>query len=82
MAICGAFLVVDLGFFGATLFKVPHGGWVPLGLSALVFTVLTTWRTGRRLVQQRLGSDSVPLDRFVEDLGRTPPVRTEGRSPT
>ena len=77
-AICGAFLVVDLGFFGATLFKIPHGGWVPLVLGALVFTVLTTWRTGRRLVQQRLRSESVPLDRFVEDLGHTPPVRTEG----
>jgi len=76
--LCGLFLVVDLGFFGATLFKIPHGGWVPLVLAGIIFTVLTTWRTGRRLVQERLMSDVLPLDRFVEDLAHTPPLRTEG----
>jgi len=78
MPLCGLFMVVDVAFFGATLFKIPHGGWVPLVLGGLVFTVLTTWRTGRRLVQERMLSDTLPLARFVEGLDHTPPVRSEG----
>jgi KUP system potassium uptake protein len=72
------FLTVDLAFFGATLFKIPDGGWFPLVAAILVFTVLSTWRTGRRLVRERLLRGGLPLERFVTDLERTPPIRTPG----
>lgn len=72
------FLAIDLAFFGATVFKIPDGGWFPLVAGIAVFTILATWRTGRRLVRQRLLKGGLPLERFVADLQRTPPVRTPG----
>jgi KUP system potassium uptake protein len=71
------FLSIDLAFFGATLFKIPSGGWLPLVIAVAVVTVLTTWHTGRRLVADRLTSD-FPLERFVASLSKDPPVRTPG----
>ena len=53
-ALIAVFLVVDLAFFGANLFKIPDGGWVPLLIAALVFALMSTWRRGRDLVHDRL----------------------------
>ena len=52
MAVAGAagFLVVDLAFFTANLTKIPHGGWFPLVVAGVLFTVLMTWRRGREIV--------------------------------
>jgi KUP system potassium uptake protein len=60
------------------LFKIPDGGWFPLVVAVVVFSILTTWRTGRRLVQERLLRGGVPLSRFVENLSQDPPVRSPG----
>ncbi len=46
-AIIGVFLIIDLGFFGANLLKVAQGGWLPLGIGALLFFLLMTWFKGR-----------------------------------
>jgi KUP system potassium uptake protein len=78
LPLCGLFFFVDLAFFGATLFKIPDGGWVPLLIGVIVFTILTTWRTGRRLVQERLLRGGVPLERFVATLSADPPIRAPG----
>ena len=78
LAVCGLFLVIDLAFLGSTLFKIPHGGWLPLVIAALVFTALSTWRTGRRLVGERLLRGGLDLERFVESLRAHPPTRTPG----
>jgi KUP system potassium uptake protein len=48
------FLAIDLAFFGANIFKIPAGGWFPLVVGAIVMTLLTTWRTGRRIVSERI----------------------------
>lgn len=79
-ALCTLFLVVDLGFFGANLLKIPAGGWFPLVVGLGVFALMTTWRTGRRLVGARIRAGEVPLSRFVSSLANTddPPVRVEG----
>ena len=76
--LCFAFFVVDLAFFSATLFKIPDGGWFPLLVGAIVFTILTTWRSGRQLVHERLLHGGLPLASFVESLSEEPPVRTKG----
>ena len=56
-------LAVDCAFFGANLLKVEHGGWFPLVLGLLVFTVLTTWRRGRELVLRQLKHGGLALSR-------------------
>jgi KUP system potassium uptake protein len=76
--LCSIFFVVDVAFFGATLFKIPDGGWFPLVVAVVVFSILTTWRTGRHLVQDRLLRGGVPLARFVESLSHHPPMRSPG----
>jgi KUP system potassium uptake protein len=72
------FLVVDVSFFAATLFKIPDGGWLPLVVAGVVFTVLTTWHRGRLLVRRHRKRRELPLQKFVEDLGRREPLRTPG----
>jgi KUP system potassium uptake protein len=58
------FLVVDLAFLGANVPKIPHGGWFPLVVAAGVITLMTTWRTGRRILNEYLRQRSLPFERF------------------
>jgi KUP system potassium uptake protein len=78
-ALCGGFLVVDLAFFGANVFKIPNGGWFPLVIGAIVFTLLTTWRTGRHILGERIGRAQLSLDTFLQSLfERGEPTRVPG----
>ncbi len=74
----GFFVIVDLAFFGATLLKVVDGGWFPLAIGAVVFTVMTTWRQGRSILFNRLRASSVPLKPFLDTLFADPPQRVPG----
>jgi KUP system potassium uptake protein len=65
-AVTGAFLLIDGAYFASNLTKIPDGGWVPLLVAAIIFTVLTTWATGRRLVRARLAEDAIPLPIFIK----------------
>jgi KUP system potassium uptake protein len=76
--LCALFLFVDVGFFTSTLFKVPEGGWFPLLVALLVFTLLSTWRTGRLLVNERLLHGGLPLEKFVASIEKHPPLRAPG----
>jgi KUP system potassium uptake protein len=69
-AIAAAILVVEGSFLVANAFKIPEGGWFPLVVGLVVFTLLTTWKTGRALVGARLRVDRICLDRLAESLGR------------
>ncbi len=80
IALCTLFLVVDGAFLGATLFKIPDGGWFPLIVGAVIFTIMTTWRTGRRIVRERLGRHMPPLAQFIEALSASSVVRADGAS--
>ena len=64
-AIIGTFLLVDGAYFASNLTKVAHGGWFPLLVATVVFIVLTTWATGRRLMRERMEEDSMPLETFI-----------------
>ena len=78
MALAAAFLAVDLGFWGASLLKIPHGGWFPLVVAALVFTVMTTWNTGRRILGERLAEGGLSIDQLLRSIETTPPIRVPG----
>lgn len=75
---CVLFLVVDLGFVTANLAKVPQGGWFPVLLGIVLFTLLRTWRRGRSLLRARVREGGVPLDVFLPGLLLSPPVRVPG----
>jgi KUP system potassium uptake protein len=72
------FLVADVSFFGANALKVMQGGWVTLAVAALLFTLMTTWKTGRRLVAERLTARAIPLEDFIESVSASQPVRVPG----
>ncbi len=71
----GAFLFVDLAFFGANVPKIAEGGWFPLLLALVVFTLLTTWQRGRELVSARRAEVERPLREYIEEVhAMDPPV--------
>ena len=72
------FLIIDLAFFGANIVKVTHGGWFPLLLAALVFIVMTTWKRGRRILNDRIQTQAKPLEEFLQEMERHPPTRVPG----
>ncbi|BBJ00239.1 putative potassium transport system protein kup [Ferrigenium kumadai] len=62
----GTFFCIDLAYFSANALKIPQGGWFPLGIAALSFTVLTTWKRGRKLLLEEISRRSVPVQMFVD----------------
>ena len=73
-----AFLIVDCAFMGANLFKIAEGGWFPLLIAAIVFTLMTTWRKGRNILNSRLREGALSPELFVQSLAHRPPVRVPG----
>ena len=61
-------LLVDFAFFGATSMKVLDGGWFPLLVGAIVFTLMTTWKRGREILFERLDRETLPLRPFIDAL--------------
>jgi KUP system potassium uptake protein len=57
----GTFFSVDLAYFAANAMKIPQGGWFPLGVAIISFTVLTTWKRGRKLLFEQITRQSVPI---------------------
>ncbi len=64
----GTLLAVDVAFFAANAIKIPEGGWFPIAMGVVSFTVLTTWRRGRRLVGEEMAKQSIPMDAFIDSI--------------
>jgi KUP system potassium uptake protein len=62
----GVFIVVDSAYFISNITKIPDGGWFPLLIAAVSFTVLTTWAKGRLLMRRRLSESALPLEVFIK----------------
>ncbi len=71
-------MTIDLAFFGANLIKVEEGGWFPLVLASVIFTLMTTWKQGRVLLAERMKRESIALEPFVESLSLDSVVRVSG----
>jgi KUP system potassium uptake protein len=72
------FLAVDAAFLSANLVKTVDGGWFPLAMGAVVFTVMVTWRRGREILFERMRSSSISLMPFLASLFEEPPPRVTG----
>ncbi len=60
------FLIVDGGYFAANMMKVADGGWFPLLIGAIAFTLLTTWARGRKLMRDRMTEVALPIEIFAK----------------
>jgi KUP system potassium uptake protein len=72
------FLVVDVSFFGANLVKIEEGGWFPVVAAGLIFALLSTWKRGREALAVGMREAGLPLDLFLDDIGRKKPQRVPG----
>jgi KUP system potassium uptake protein len=77
-SVTAVFLVVDLAFFGANLLKIPHGGWFPLVVAALVYILMSTWKKGRVRLSALVNENTLPMDLFLQDIARRQPHRVRG----
>jgi len=78
LALVVPFLIIDGAFFGANLLKVRDGGWVPLTLALIIFTLMTTWNRGRLIVQDLLKRGMLPIDMLIADIEARKTVRVPG----
>ena len=78
LLVTGTFLAIDIAFFGSNLLKVLQGGWLPLVIATFLFTLMTTWKTGRRILADRLTARAIPLEDFMAAVSAKPPVRVPG----
>ncbi|MDI1236922.1 MAG: potassium transporter Kup [Polaromonas sp.] len=82
LALCvgatGIFFVVDLMFFASNALKFIAGGWFPVLIGVVMFTIMMTWKQGRALLNQKLRADAIDLPGFLEAVFVSPPARVEG----
>ena len=76
--VAGGMLMVEGPLAIANLLKIPHGGWFPLLIAGAMFLIMSTWKTGRRLVWERLRISAMPAVKFVADMAKKDPLRVAG----
>lgn len=74
----GFFFIIDVIFLGSNLLKLFAGGWFPLMIGIGMFTLMLTWKQGRRLLSSKLREDAIDLKSFLEAVFVSPPQRVEG----
>jgi len=67
-------LIVDITYFAANAIKIPQGGWFPLLIAIVTFTVLMTWKRGRELLLAEISRQSVPMAAIIESVDDVPRV--------
>jgi KUP system potassium uptake protein len=78
VAATGIFFVVDLLFFASNALKLVDGGWFPVLIGLIMFTVMMTWKQGRAILNQKLRADAIDLKSFLEAVFVSPPNRVQG----
>ena len=78
IASTGVFFVIDAAFFASNSLKIMQGGWFPLAMAVGLYTIMATWKDGRRLMNQKLMADAIDLPSFLEAVFVSPPVRVDG----
>ncbi|MBB5708840.1 potassium transporter Kup [Sphingomonas xinjiangensis] len=71
VALTALFLVFDGAYFLSNVTKIPDGGWFPLLVGLVAFTLLTTWAKGRQLMIARLRESAMPIKIFIESAANT-----------
>ncbi|MDO8717608.1 MAG: potassium transporter Kup [Polaromonas sp.] len=78
IAATSVFFAVDFAFFASNLMKLFAGGWFPLVIGGIVFTLMITWKEGRRILNEKLRADAIDLPSFLDAVFINPPLRVEG----
>ncbi|MGF7443058.1 low affinity potassium transporter Kup, partial [Klebsiella michiganensis] len=73
-----AFMCIDIPLFSANLDKIVSGGWLPLTLGLVMFTIMTTWKSERFRLLRRMHEHGNSLEAMISSLEKSPPVRVPG----
>jgi KUP system potassium uptake protein len=76
LAMVALFLPIDFSFFGANLFKIDRGGWIPLVIAACGYLLFSTWTRGQRMVMEERGR--TVENEFRARVADHPPLRVPG----
>lgn len=72
------FLIIDLTFFGTNLLKIAQGGWVPISIGIVVYTLMTTWGAGRESLLEIRRKGALPLDALFRSFDDGSVLRVRG----
>lgn len=72
------FGVVDLAYFGSNVLRIPHGGWFPVAVAIVFFTVMSTWRRGGELLAKQTDKEAKSINELVQDLASSEIARVPG----
>ncbi len=72
------FLTVDVAFLTANADTIPRGGWFPVAMGAVIFTVIVTWRRGTELLIQSYEANAITIETLLGHLKHDPPHRVPG----
>lgn len=78
LAATGFFFVVDIAFWASNMMKLIAGGWFPLLIGGIIFTMMMTWKQGRKLVAKTMSEEAIELKPFLDALLENSPTRVEG----
>ena len=78
LAATGFFFLVDLAFWASNMMKLLDGGWFPLLIGGVIFTLMITWKDGRELLNTKLRADALDLPSFLDAVFISPPTRVAG----
>jgi KUP system potassium uptake protein len=78
LPICALLFVVEAAFMTANSAKILKGGWFPLVIGCTIFTLMTTWKQGRKILGERLQARTVPLRNLLARLDVDPLPRVPG----
>lgn len=62
------FFISEVCFFSANAVKIFEGGWFPLVMGVALFTIMTTWRTGRQLIAKEINQGLLTQEEFFESI--------------
>ena len=71
-------MILNLVFVYANSLKFFHGGFVPILIGVGLFIIMVTWRTGRRILSDKLTEQALPLGQFLESIERGQKVHRVG----
>ncbi len=66
-----AFIIIDGAYLASNMLKVTDGGWFPLLVGIVIFTLLTTWSKGRKLMMERLRESAMPIKVFIQSAANS-----------
>ncbi len=82
LALCvgatGIFFLIDVTFLASNLLKIAAGGWFPLLIGIGMFTLMLTWKQGRKQLSDKLREDAIELTTFLNAVFINPPTRVAG----